>query len=679
MVKMGAGILIVALIGTFILVFGVALQSGYINNLVVLRDGSNDLTANWDAGAFAITADQFNLFNNEQIQFRDAQIYIRSDNDGDLDLYADNFIDLHTNASIITSYPYLDFINTDADPSNSSFRIGSYLDASISVGFFDEVSANRNFVRTLLRFHYGATPPYRLAVIDGGIESAGNVDPSSANNYALGNINREWQDMYLGSGKLYLGIDQDTNLYRGAVNQLKTDDQFAIAYGAGWNSLVFDNDIPDTRIMKVQEAGINNYLWIDSYADSGKNAYIGLFRGNVEGNALFSILKADGSANYAFQFDPQLFREYIRDSGIYVSSEDDGHLDLTADIAIDLNTPNIYPQSGSVIDFVDETGDKIKLYADLYKIAVSSADLDLFTDANIRFSSDEVADVFGFMLNTYEMRIRDAQIYVASLDDGHLDLTADVAVDINTPLIATSAQLNIDRGANQHFIVFNRGADGWADIVWNDEGAGNWALSFENAGTGDRLAFYDTINAEYALWIEHGSPPSLTVPFDSHLQFRDAQVYISSLDDGHLDLEADISIDLNAPSSLDGDMNYNHNYMLGMDLDEHIHHDSVAGIGVQVIDQISAGYLTQDRHIHSMHIFAEPAPGGGKWLNVTLSDGINDIEVAITGADQEGFSDTGSFDWDVSAETFTVSYEQTAGGATDEFCVHYDWHYKENE
>ena len=141
----------------------------------------------------------------------------------------------------------------------------------------------------------------------------------------------------------------------------------------------------------------------------------------------------------------------------------------------------------------------------------------------------------------------------------------------------------------------------------------------------------------------------------------------------------DGNLNVTGTGEFGGDVDMNHNYVLYMDMDEHIHHDAVAGIGYQVIDQISAGYFTQDRHIHSIHVFASPSPGEGKWMNITLSDGTNNIWVNITGADQEGFSDTGEFDWDVSAETFTVGYAQTAGGAVDEFCIHYDWHYKEND
>lgn len=57
---MGSGkFLVCVTAGFFLLILFVGLQAGYINNLVVLRDGTNNLTGNWDAGDYNITADWF--------------------------------------------------------------------------------------------------------------------------------------------------------------------------------------------------------------------------------------------------------------------------------------------------------------------------------------------------------------------------------------------------------------------------------------------------------------------------------------------------------------------------------------------------------------------------------------------------------------------------------------------
>ena len=53
-------LLVIGLVGTFGFLMFAGLQSGYINNRVVLRDGTNPLTDNWNAGNYNITADWFN-------------------------------------------------------------------------------------------------------------------------------------------------------------------------------------------------------------------------------------------------------------------------------------------------------------------------------------------------------------------------------------------------------------------------------------------------------------------------------------------------------------------------------------------------------------------------------------------------------------------------------------------
>lgn len=53
--------------------------------------------------------------------------------------------------------------------------------------------------------------------------------PGDADARNLGSTSREWANLYIGSGKMYFGIAQDVNLYRGGANQLRTDDDFYIA------------------------------------------------------------------------------------------------------------------------------------------------------------------------------------------------------------------------------------------------------------------------------------------------------------------------------------------------------------------------------------------------------------------------------------------------------------------
>lgn len=69
----------------------------------------------------------------------------------------------------------------------------------------------------------GAADPYFT------ISKAGTITPTTADGFDLGSTSLEWANIYVGSGKLFLGTNQDTNLYKAADNVLKTDDAFQVA------------------------------------------------------------------------------------------------------------------------------------------------------------------------------------------------------------------------------------------------------------------------------------------------------------------------------------------------------------------------------------------------------------------------------------------------------------------
>jgi len=57
-----------------------------------------------------------------------------------------------------------------------------------------------------------------------------NVIPDGADTRDLGGVAAEWANLYLGdAGKVYLGLAQDVNLYRGGADLLKTDDSLEVA------------------------------------------------------------------------------------------------------------------------------------------------------------------------------------------------------------------------------------------------------------------------------------------------------------------------------------------------------------------------------------------------------------------------------------------------------------------
>lgn len=149
------------------------------------------------------------------------------------------------------------------------------------------------------------------------------------------------------------------------------------------------------------------------------------------------------------------------------------------------------------------------------------------------------------------------------------------------------------------------------------------------------------------------------------------------------DFEGDLTIDGNLNVTGSGefgdDVDMNLNYILYMPLESWIHIDYSAGVTDVLIGSIPAGTHNQDRHYSKLHVSVDTAPGGGKFVNVSLSDGTNSLNASITGAETSDFVTVTAFDLDVSAETLTLTYSQTAGGASTGGCVMAHWYYRENE
>lgn len=236
---------------------------------------------------------------------------------------------------------------------------------------------------------------------------------------------------------------------------------------------------------------------------------------------------------------------YFRDTAIHIASLNDGHLDLTADIAVDLNAP--------ILDF-----------------------------------------------STYKAQFRDSAIYINSGTDGDLDITADVGIDLNigainkTRLTVKGFELGNPSGTLESFIgahantytawaVNGKYGTNWtkatvgadtmmvqlsqpdAEIQFYHSAAGvspisNWqkighisstgfTIGGAAAGIDYALTFDGETNDGILTWKEDEDYFSFSddvlMSSTESLYFRDVALSISSIDDGHLDLTADISIDIN--------------------------------------------------------------------------------------------------------------------------------------
>jgi len=128
-----------------------------------------------------------------------------------------------------------------------------------------------------------------------------------------------------------------------------------------------------------------------------------------------------------------------------------------------------------------------------------------------------------------------------------------------------------------------------------------------------------------------------------------------------------------------GNVNMSGNYQLHMPLETSLTHAVGPGaVDVELL-AIPPGVHPQDVHFWMFMISLDNPPGAGKTFNASISDGTNTMYCWVSGAvDKEAHNMTGAFDLDVSVETLTVTYSQTAGGATTEAHTMRHWWYKEN-
>ena len=120
-----------------------------------------------------------------------------------------------------------------------------------------------------------------------------------------------------------IGIGADTNLYRSEANVLKTDAILEVGGAGGWTRIQFTPFPVDAQIVKRNPSGYDSWLWLENYADSGRCATIGVFRGTVSGTPRFLILNGDNYATTPFEFLPREGKMIIfGDTNLYRYAQD---------------------------------------------------------------------------------------------------------------------------------------------------------------------------------------------------------------------------------------------------------------------------------------------------------------------------------------------------------------------
>lgn len=87
------------------------------------------------------------------------------------------------------------------------------------------------------------------------------------------------------------------------------------------------------------------------------------------------------------------------------------------------------------------------------------------------------------------------------------------------------------------------------------------------------------------------------------------------------------------------------------------------------ISHSPSGLFTQDIYYSFGMLHVDIPPGDGKWVNVTISNGIDSLSFSITG-DETNSTDMTGFLWDVSEQPLVIQYTQSTGGTSRAGYIH---------
>lgn len=94
-----------------------------------------------------------------------------------------------------------------------------------------------------------------------------------------------------------------------------------------------------------------------------------------------------------------------------------------------------------------------------------------------------------------------------------------------------------------------------------------------------------------------------------------------------------------------------------------LHHDIAGGEDADMQFAIKAGTLDFDLHVDKLYVSLENAPGDGKTVTVTVSNGVKTMTVEITGTSTYGSTTTNNFDYNRLTQDLEVALSATGGTA----------------
>jgi hypothetical protein len=109
--------------------------------------------------------------------------------------------------------------------------------------------------------------------------------------------------------------------------------------------------------------------------------------------------------------------------------------------------------------------------------------------------------------------------------------------------------------------------------------------------------------------------------------------------------------------------------------DVYIDDEVAAGAASHIVFNMDAVSHAYDELITGMMVWVENAPGGGKTITVTATNGTDTMNVVISGAAETFDKNTDDkFYWRSRSQNLTVDYDSTAGTAIGHITIHLQKH-----
>ena len=213
--------------------------------------------------------------------------------------------------------------------------------------------------------------------------------------------------------------------------------------------------------------------------------------------------------------------------------------------------------------------------ANIFRINVASYTQ---TITPIRIAFDSVAMLFGASqdgsiqyVDGVGLEIIDATTGTITFGDDNLTTTGEINLGAS-PTYDNACTLRVSQGAGMvaDFHAIGGGDDTYIHLGHTDVNGVGYGHKVFYVGSGSGDANYLEIRSDnsaavggagithmryHQASLQSINYDDMTMDGDQKVLFRDSAIYINSIDDGHLDLTADISIDLNAPDvAVSGDL-----------------------------------------------------------------------------------------------------------------------------